>query len=181
MEGPLAGLAVFVCLVTSTLLGASAQSRVRDLVLTRGSGAILYRILGIVAIMAAIFMALTTASLKTSFDTAGREVKHFSSMVVELDRTLRRCGPSSEQARELLFRYSDRVMKDTWHNAGTPGAGRTLRPAAAGRAGDGDRRHPADQLRRTGGDHRFAPAAARRGGNPLGRWKNAPAGRCRPM
>jgi hypothetical protein len=120
MDGPLAGLAVFSCLAMSTLVGASAHGRVRDMIVARGSSVIMHRLLAIVAIMAAIFMALTTASLKTSFDTASREVKHFSSLVVELDRTLRRAGVASEGARELLFRYSDRVMKDTWPHAGPP-------------------------------------------------------------
>jgi hypothetical protein len=121
MDGPLTGIAVFTCLVLSTLLGAAVHGRIRDLVVVRGSSMILQRILGVVAVMAAIFLAVTTVSLKSSFDTAGREVKHFSSLVVELDRNLRRAGPPSEAARELLFRYSDRVMKETWRHAGTAG------------------------------------------------------------
>lgn len=121
MDGPLTGLAVFGCLVLSTLLGAAAQGQVRHVVAVRGSGMVMRHMLGVVAVMVAIFMTMTTLSLKTSFDIAGREVKHFSSLVVDLDRTLRRVGPPSNDARELLFRYSNRMMMETWHDAGVPG------------------------------------------------------------
>lgn len=115
------GIAVSTCLVLATVAGAAAHGRVRDMIAVRGSGVILRNMLGVVAVMAAVFMTMTTLSLKTSFDGAGREVKHFSSLVVDLDRTLRRVGPPSDDARELLFRYSNRMIKETWHDAGTPG------------------------------------------------------------
>jgi hypothetical protein len=121
MDGPLTGIGVFICLVLSTLLGAAAHGRVRDMIAARGSSVILRHILGVVAVVAAIFMTVTTLSLKVSFDTAGREVGRFSSLVIDLDRALRRVGLPSEDARELLFRYSDRMMMETWRSTGAAG------------------------------------------------------------
>lgn len=68
----------------------------------------------ILAILCALILAFMTSHLKTSFDAADSDVRRFSGHLVDLDRTLRRAGVVSEPARETLFRYSARTMKDLW-------------------------------------------------------------------
>jgi hypothetical protein len=69
------------------------------------------------AVLAALLLALMTAYMVRQFDTARQDVGHLSSQMVELDHILRQAGPGAAPARELLFRYGARTLKDVWPGA----------------------------------------------------------------
>ena len=123
LNGPSTGLLSFAGLFGAALAGiaitrhSEVGSAVHALTDTVRRGATL------VSILAALMLVFVTSSLKASFDAAGQDVRRFSYQLVEVDRSLRHAGPSADAARELLFRYTARVMKDIW-----PSSHPSLRP-----------------------------------------------------
>ncbi len=114
MDGPLAGIVVFACLSSATLLGAGIRARLPAGLVSADSHSAIRRGVWIIAIMAGVLLSTLTVYLKTHFDTATRDVRAFSFQLVDLDRTLRRIGPPAATSRALLFRYAARTMKDVW-------------------------------------------------------------------
>ncbi len=120
MDGPTTGFTVFGCVLTAAIIGMVGHARLPGGELSAAAFDVVKRGVSMVTVMAALMLALMTVSLKSSYDLADREVKRLSAQVVELDRTLRRGGEGTEPARELLFRYATRVMKDTWPETSLP-------------------------------------------------------------
>ncbi len=123
LNGPTTGLLSFAGLFGAAVAGVAvtrqgpASSTMRALTDTVRRGATL------VSILAALMLVFVTSSLKASFDAADQDVRRLSYQLVEVDRSLRHAGPQAEPSRELLFRYTARVMKDIW-----PSSHPTLRP-----------------------------------------------------
>ena len=114
MNGPVAGMVAFTCLLLSAVGGARAVSTAGSMLVASPIVLVVRRAVWIVTIVAAIMLAATTVYLKMQFDTANRDVRAFSFQIVDLDHTLRRIGPAGEPARAMLFRYAARTMKDVW-------------------------------------------------------------------
>jgi hypothetical protein len=114
MDGPTIGVAVFACVFSSAILGVYVHARMPSGLLTQQAVAFVRRSVWIVALMAGLLLALLTGYLFVQFDSASRDVKQFSSRLVEMDRTLRQLGPAAEPSRALLFRYGARAMRDIW-------------------------------------------------------------------
>ena len=118
MNGPTTGILVFACLLLAGLGGMAVQTRMPASSLTPDAANWVRRGVTLVIVIAAIVFAYATVSVKNSFDQADRDVKHLSVQLVELDRTLRRIGPDAVPLRDVLFRYANRVVKDTWPERG---------------------------------------------------------------
>jgi hypothetical protein len=58
------------------------------------------------------------SSVKGSFDVASRDVQALAADLIELDRTLHFYGPDAAHARDMLVRYTERVLEGTWPSAG---------------------------------------------------------------
>ena len=114
MDGPTTGSLVFCALFLSGVGGLLLQARMPQSTLTPEALAWIRRGVTLISVMAAVTFALATVTVKTTFDKADRDVKHLAGQLIELDRTLRRMGPDAVPAREFLFRYANRIAKDTW-------------------------------------------------------------------
>jgi hypothetical protein len=120
MEGPAAALTVIACLMSAAGVGAYAHARLPVTVLTRPMTDLIHRGIWIVALMAGLTLAMMTVHVRTYFDDADQDVRRFSSQVEQFDHLLRRAGPAGEPARDLLFRYAARTMKDVWPETNPP-------------------------------------------------------------
>jgi hypothetical protein len=123
LNGPATGILSFGCLFGAAIAGYAISTRGTAGTAVRAVADTVRRGTTLVSILAALMLVFVTSSLKTSFDAAEQDVRRFSFQLVEVDRSLRHGGPRAEPARELLFRYTARVMKDIW-----PSSHPTLRP-----------------------------------------------------
>lgn len=114
MDGPITGATVFACLFSSALAGMIVHARLPGHALPLGLRIVMRRGVAVIAALAGVMLVMLTLAQKSSFDRANREVRVFSAQLIELDHTLRRVGPASDHARELLFRYAVQAMQQVW-------------------------------------------------------------------
>ena len=122
MDGPGLGIGAFVFLFGSAMAGVYAHARMPARMLTSRTTVAIGRGVTVVAVLAAVLLVAMTVYVKSQFDVVHRDVRHFSSQLVELDHMLRQLGPDAMPARELLFAYAAQTLKDIWPNA-NPHAG----------------------------------------------------------
>ncbi len=68
----------------------------------------------------ALVLGLLTASVKTSFDNIGNNLKGFAVAIIELDQSLREWGNETGPARALLRRYTATMIATTWRDEPKP-------------------------------------------------------------
>ena len=74
--------------------------------------------MGVIATITAVVVGLLISSVKDHFDLASRDVQALGADLIVLDRTLRFYGPDAAHARDLLARYTERVLKGTFPSGG---------------------------------------------------------------
>lgn len=74
--------------------------------------------MGVIATITAVVLGLLISSVKGGFDVATRDVQELAADLIVLDRTLRFYGPDATHARDLLARYTERVLEGTWPSGG---------------------------------------------------------------
>jgi hypothetical protein len=84
---------------------------------------VIRRVLTLVAVLAALMLGMSIMSLKSTFDSADRDVRRLGSQIEELDRTLRRIDPPPTEARQLLFRFTAVLVRDTFPELDAPFGG----------------------------------------------------------
>ena len=108
------GFGVFVLLAAITLVALYFHRRLGDDLLTQATHDAVKIGIGVIVVLSALVLGLLIASAKNNFDTAGRDLKRFSTEAVLLDRTLRAYGPEGASARNTLQRYIERALAGTW-------------------------------------------------------------------
>jgi hypothetical protein len=117
MDGPAVGVIAFIALFGSALGGVVAHARLPPAVLTVQTRVTIGRSVTMLAGLATLLLALMTVYMVRQFDTARQGVGYLSWQIVELDHVLRQAEPEAAPARELLFRYGARTLKDVWPGA----------------------------------------------------------------
>ena len=108
--------------------------------------ALINRVTGLVATMAALVLGLLIASANTFYNSQKGDLEILSGRVVELDSMLREYGPDAQPVRELLKATVTRVYQNTWK---PPRAAERLATIVEMRAGWGTVGRQIDEVRPT--------------------------------
>lgn len=108
------GLVIFVLLSVIALTALYLHPRLPDHQLSKETQDAVKVGVGMVVILSALVLGLLIASVRGTFDTATRDLKHFSTQIVLLDRTLRAYGLQAGSARTLIQEYVERALAGTW-------------------------------------------------------------------
>jgi hypothetical protein len=69
---------------------------------------------GLIATISALVLGLLIASANSSYDTESSQVRHLTANIVLLDRLLDQYGPETRDARDLLRRAIEPLVKRIW-------------------------------------------------------------------
>src|SRR5215469_8140994 len=116
--GGLFGLLVFVFLAAAALVTLWLHPRLPQRYRSTEMTSNLRLGVGVVATITAVVLGLLISSVKGSFDLATRDVQGLAADLVVLDRTLHFYGSDAAHARDLLARYTKRVLEGTWPTNG---------------------------------------------------------------
>src|SRR5215469_9708764 len=108
------GLALFVLLSVTALTALYLHPRLPDRQLNKETQDAVKVGVGMVVILSALLLGLLITSVKGTFDAAARDLKHFATQIVLLDRTLRAYGLEGDSARALIPRYVEQALAGTW-------------------------------------------------------------------
>jgi hypothetical protein len=120
VNGATTGLLAFIALLAAVAAGATAASRMPRLLASPGSHDVIRRMISLLAILAALTLGMSIVALKTTFNSADGDVRRLGSQIEELDRTLRRIGPTADEARQLLFRYTAVLLRQDFPGLDAP-------------------------------------------------------------
>jgi hypothetical protein len=114
MIDPVVSLGVFGALAASAGCGVAVRARAPALLRSGEARDVVRRVISLVAVLAALMLGMSIVSLKTTFDSADRDVRLLGAQIEELDRTLHRAGEPASEARQLLLRYTAALVRDTF-------------------------------------------------------------------
>jgi hypothetical protein len=118
MTGALFGLLVFAFLAAAALFSLWLHPRLPERYRSAETTSNLRLGVGVIATITAVVLGLLISSVKGSFDLASRDVQALAADLIVLDRTLHFYGPDAARARDLLARYTERVLEGTWPSGG---------------------------------------------------------------
>lgn len=111
---------VFGVLVGSAMGGATVRARAPGVLASSETRDVIRRVITLIVVLAALMLGMSIASLKSTFDSADRDIRRLGLQIEDLDRTLRRIGPAAVEARQLLFRYDAVLVRDTFGDLDAP-------------------------------------------------------------
>jgi hypothetical protein len=100
-------LIVFVVVLAAAFAGWAARQRLPTQHLTDETKSLVSVSMAVVATLAALVLGLLISNANTSFNAVGGQVTALSAQILRLDQILRRFGPETAEARELLRRYAE--------------------------------------------------------------------------
>ena len=112
------GLLVFAVLAAAALLSLWLYPHLPEHYRSTDTTSNLRLGMGVIATIAAVVLGLVISSVKGHFDLTSRDVQGLGADLIVLDRTLRFYGPDAAHARDLLARYTERVLAGTFPSSG---------------------------------------------------------------
>jgi uncharacterized membrane protein YqgA involved in biofilm formation len=108
MQNPLTiGLIVFGVILAGTVVGYAIRRRLPKHQLTEETKSTVSVSTAVVATFSALVLGLLISNANTSFSALGGEVTTLSAQILRLDQLLRRYGPATGSAREILRQYAE--------------------------------------------------------------------------
>jgi hypothetical protein len=114
MTHSLAALMTLVLLWLSAAVARYVRPRLPETHRTRETIETMQLMIGMLVTFAALVLGLLTASVKNSYDNAGRDRQGYALQLTQLDRCLRDYGPAADPIRDLLKSYTAAIIASTW-------------------------------------------------------------------
>jgi hypothetical protein len=73
---------------------------------------------GMLSVLSSLVLGLLVATAKSSFDTADHELRAYAADLIQAGQVLDSYGPETARVRDLLRRYTARVIEDNWGGEG---------------------------------------------------------------
>ncbi len=114
MSPPLASLAVSVAVFAGALVGLYLHRMLPEVHLTKDTQDVVRLGTGMLSVLASLVLALLISTAKTTYDTTDKNLRTFSAELILLNETLRDYGGDAAIPRDLLRRYTARMINETW-------------------------------------------------------------------
>jgi hypothetical protein len=117
MQNPaIIGIIVFAVILCGVLVGCVIRECLPKHQLTEETKTTVSVSMAVVATFSALVLGLLISNANTSFSALGGEVTTLSAQILRLDQLLRRYGPETGSAREILRRYAELKTADLFPN-----------------------------------------------------------------
>jgi len=112
LSPPIIGLIVFAVILAGGLVGWETRRRLPAHHLTDETKNFISVSTAVIATLSALVLGLLISNANSSFNALGGDVTTLSAQIIRLDQILRRYGPDTQPARELLRRYAEQKDAD---------------------------------------------------------------------
>jgi uncharacterized membrane protein YqgA involved in biofilm formation len=117
MPNPLiVGIIVFALVLAGTFAGWTIQQRLPKHHQTDATKNVVSVSMAVVATVSALVLGLLISNANTKFSVLEGEVTELSAQILRLDQILRRYGPDTDPAREMLRQYAEQKTADLFPN-----------------------------------------------------------------
>lgn len=114
-------LVVSACIFAGGLFGLLLHRVLPERHLTKETADVVRLATGMLSVLASLVLGLLVATVKTSYDTTDHSIRGYAANLILLHETLRDYGKdAAAQPIDLLRRYTERVMADSWPASGDP-------------------------------------------------------------
>jgi hypothetical protein len=114
----ISGIFIFLVLLAGAFAGWTIRQRLPEHHLTDETKNLVSVSMAVVATVSALVLGLLISNANTSFRTLGGDVTTLSAQILRLDNILRRYGPETYPAREILRQYAEQKTADLFPDEG---------------------------------------------------------------
>jgi hypothetical protein len=115
-----ASLAVAAFVFAGGMIGLSLHRMIPNRHLTKETLEVVRMGTGMLSVLSSLVLAMLISTAKTTYDSTDRDLRTFSADLILLDETLRDYGNDARAPRDLLRRYTARMIAETWPAADAP-------------------------------------------------------------
>ncbi len=112
LSPPIIALIVFAVILAGGVVGWETRRRLPAHHLTDDTKNFISVSMAVVATLSALVLGLLISNANSSFSSLAGDVTTLSAQIIRLDQILRRYGPETKPARELLRRYTEQKDAD---------------------------------------------------------------------
>ncbi len=105
---------VFICVFAGGLIGLFLHPYLPRHHLTKETQDVVRLGTGMLSVLASLVLGLLIATAKTSFDTTDHDLRGYAAELILANQVLRDYGQGTESARDLLRRYTAKLLEDLW-------------------------------------------------------------------
>lgn len=107
LSSPIIGLIIFAIILAGAFAGWTLRQRLPEHHLADETKNLVSVSMAVVATISALVLGFLISNANTSFSALGGEVTALSAQILRLDQILRRYGPETGEAREMLRQYAE--------------------------------------------------------------------------
>jgi hypothetical protein len=109
-----ASLMVAVCVFAGGVVGLCLHRLLPPHHQTKETQEVVKLCTGMLSVLASLVLGLLIATAKTSYDSTDRAIRTYAAELGLLNETLRDYGGEASMPRDLLRRYTERLLQDGW-------------------------------------------------------------------